>query len=470
MGRTKIVATIGPASRTERTLRSFVQAGCDAFRLNFSHWDHAEHGRTIRTIRRVAKRMRRHTPIIQDLCGPKLRVGEMPGPVMFERGSTVMLTPVERTKSGKHIPFPHPEILRRLNRGDRIYLSDGAVELRVKGTSGEGVHAEVVVGNVLTSHKGVNVPDMRLNISALTEKDLSDLRFGMEAGVDWVALSFVSRARDVQQARDIARGGGADLRFIAKIERHEALDHIEEILRSSDAVMVARGDLGVEIPIERIPMVQKDLIRRANLLGRPVITATQMLKTMTVSPVPTRAEVTDVANAVLDGTDAVMLSEETAVGRYPVRTVRTMRRIIENAERAYGFQRDLPATDAGQAIASAACLLARDIPAEAIITFTRSGATAIQVARYRPRCPILVASGDARTLRRMGLVWGVVPVWGSAGRARGIDARLRVFVRNCISQGLIRGGALLVATHGSPSGMPGTTNTIKVLQAGEGDG
>ncbi len=452
--RTKIVATIGPASCKPETLESLVHAGIDVARLNFSQGTHEEHGAVARALREIASRAGRPIAILQDLAGPKVRIGAIAAGVAdLEPGATFTLTSRDVPGDAQAVSVSYPDLPKQVRARDTILLGDGAIELSVDGTTADEVRCRVVVGGQLASHKGINLPTRSIGLASLTGKDWDDLAYGISLGVDYVALSFVRSATDVRDARKFLQDRGAEIPLIAKIEKHEALDAIDSILNEVDGIMVARGDLGVEIPLERVPVVQKMLIVKANRAGKPVITATQMLRSMVENPRPTRAEVTDVANAVLDGTDAVMLSEETAAGSYPVEAVATMARIVEAAEVAFPHEtwRDrlrgsgvLPIPDA---VASAACELAEEIGASAIVSCTRSGATARLVSKYRPRPALVAATPDAEVYRRLSLVWGVRPLClpGVVSRETElIDGTIRA-VRDA---GFVGSGETVVVTAG----------------------
>jgi pyruvate kinase len=471
--RTKIVCTIGPASSSPKVLAKLARAGMSVARLNFSHGTHAEHRRTIARIRRLSRALGRPISILQDLSGPKIRIGEIgSGTVILRPGSEFVLTARRVAGDSGSATVSYPGLARDVRPGDPLLLSDGAIELEVLETSGRDIRCRVVVGGPLSSRKGVNLPSRSLRLPSLTDKDKADLRFGAGLGVDYIALSFVRSASDIRAAKALIAREGHAIPVIAKIEKHEALDELEAIARSSDGIMVARGDLGVEIPLEKIPQAQKRIIRTANGLGKPVITATQMLRSMVENPRPTRAEVTDVANAVLDGTDALMLSEETAVGRYPAEAVRVMARIAAETERTPADlkRRDgmLPADavrlSTAEAVAAAACSLAERVGASLIVTFTRSGSTARLVSKYRPPCPILAPTSLETTFRRLGLLWGVVPFRvGRMGSEAGMVAQA---VRAARATGLARRGGKIVVTAGVPSGVAGLTNLIRVEELG----
>jgi pyruvate kinase len=453
MAKTKVVCTIGPASRSPRMLKSLILAGMNVARLNFSHGTHAEHLSVLRMIRRLSRELGRPVAVLQDLAGPKIRVGEIVGgPVSLKPGALFTLTS-RRVPGGEgQVSISYPRLPAEVRPGDTLLLSDGALELAVLRTSKRDIVCRVVVGGPLGSHKGINVPSRSIKAPSLTRKDKKDLAFVREAG-------------DIAAARRFMEKRGAAIPIVAKIEKHEALDHIDEIVSAADAVMVARGDLGVETPLENIPQVQKMLIRKANRSGKPVITATQMLRSMVEGPRPTRAEVTDVANAILDGTDAVMLSEETAVGRYPLEAVRTIVKVAEDAESAFPYEAWTRGRSAGpvetlaEAVAVSACKLAENIRAACLITFTSSGSTARLVSRCRPGCCIVAPTPRPSTYRRLALVWGVVPVLSK--RLETADGMIRQARRAVLSARLASKGQKVVITAGVPLGVPGTTNLIK---------
>ena len=470
MRRTKIVCTIGPVSRSVEILERLMRAGMDVARLNFSHGTQAEHAEVIQRIRAVAQKLARPVAILQDLAGPKVRVGEIPrGPVLLKSGDAYTLTARDVPGTDKEVSLVYKNLPNDVRAGDVLLLADGALEMTVESVKGPDIFCRVVVGGPLSSHKGINLPTNTISAPILSDKDQSDLAFGLKQGVDYVALSFVRSAEDVQVARRFMKQQGVERPLIAKIEKHEALGRLDEIVKAVDGLMVARGDLGVEIPMERVPHVQKTLIEKANRAGKPVITATQMLKSMCENPRPTRAEVNDVANAVLDGTDAVMLSEESASGNYPVEAVTAMARIAEetdgcfpNAAWVHRYE-DEPDMDPQDAVAIAACALAEDIHAAAIITCTQSGGTARRVSRCRPPQPILATTPDANTYRHMALVWGTSPLKIDAvGNDEEMIRQMRKAVQ---ATGLIQPGQTVVVTAGVPLGVSGTTNMIKVLKA-----
>lgn len=466
--RTKIVCTIGPASQDEGMLRDLLRAGMDVARLNLSHGDHQTHARTIHTLRRVAAEEGREVGILQDLGGPKIRLGELPqGERVLAVGERVRLFPGQIAE-GDALPVNYPYLLEDVSPGDRILLADGLVELLVADKTANGLRCEVMVGGVIHSHKGVNLPSSSLRIPAFTEKDRQDLLFGLEHGVDFVGLSFVRHERDVTPVLEILKTVDPRPMVIAKIEKPQALERLEAILDAVDGVMVARGDLGVETPLHEVPVIQKRIIQAARDRAKPVITATQMLRSMVSSPRPTRAETTDVANAVLDGTDAVMLSEETAMGSYPVESVLMLDRIAVAAEKYMfdtlhhmGFSSAfLPGTAA--AISQAVIGLADDLQAAAVIASTASGETARLVSRLRPKSPIVGFTHSQATVRQLSLSWGVYPVL--VPRCAETDTLFAMARRWSLDQGLARSGDKLVLTAGVPVGTSGTTNMVKVIE------
>jgi pyruvate kinase len=438
----------------------------DVARLNFSHGTREEHLKKIETIRQMAKRLGKPVSILQDLSGPKIRVGKVKeGGVELKKGDAFLLTTREIMGDERGVTVSYAPLPKEVRVGDTILLSDGTIELRVLGSNGQNVQCQIVVGGVLTSHKGVNFPTRSILAPAFTEKDHQDLLFGIKHGIDLIALSYVRGAEDIEKVRTLLKKESADLPIIAKIERKEALDHMDEILRTSDGIMVARGDLGMETPLEKIPNVQKKLIRKANALGKPVITATQMLRSMVDHTQPTRAEVTDVVNAIYDGTDAVMLSEETASGQFPVEAAQMMAKISQAAEDEFPFDQFLKREmegemDLPQAISQAASLLGEKVKAVAIVTPTESGSTARWVSRLRPRQPILALSRHLSTIRRLNLCWGVYPVlvpdWKDTDdmldRAKRVPKEL----------GIAKEGDRIIIIAGVPISIPGTTNLIKV--------
>lgn len=465
MRRTKIVCTIGPASREEGILRELIRAGMDVARINFSHGDRTTHASDISLIRRLAAEEGRLVAILGDLQGPRLRVGEIPGgKMLLSEGETVSLTAHPAPPS--QIPLPYADWLSDLSPGDRILLDDGLLELEVEEASPAGACCKVLAGGVLLSRKGISLPGVSLSLPSLTEKDKEDVDFALEQGVDYLALSFVRRASDIFSLKGLLEEKGAEIPIIAKIEKREALENFDEILAASDGVMVARGDLGVEIPAEEVPTHQKEIIRKANEAGKPVITATQMLDSMMQHPRPTRAEASDVANAIWDGTDALMLSGETAVGKYPIEAVKMMARIAITAEKAFpyedwarraAFEIACTPTDA---ISQATCEIALELGARVIVTSTTTGYTARMVAKHRPATPIIAITPSPATQRCLALVWGVESFLVES--FSNTDQMIETAVNTAREKGLVEKGDTVVITAGVPLGGPGRTNMLKI--------
>jgi pyruvate kinase len=464
--KTRIVCTIGPACSEPDVLEKLVQAGMDLARLNFSHGTHSGHLGSLREIRRLSKKFSQPVAVIQDLSGPKIRTGEIfSGELSLQPGAVVRLTGRKMKGGGDIIPVTYNSLARDVERGDRILLADGDIELRVERRDARDVFCKVVAGGMLGERKGVNIPARNLRLKPLTKRDHKDLNFGLSHGVDMVALSFVRSAKDIRSLKRIISRAGRDTPVIAKIEKPEAVERIDEIIEEADGLMVARGDLGVEIPLEDVPAVQKLLIRKANAAGKPVITATQMLRSMKDSKRPTRAEVADVANAVLDGTDALMLSEETAVGRYPVEAVRMMDRIARAAEgsgsESTGLRPPYPAQSGiADQISYSAYLMAHNMNARAIITPTRSGYTARLISRYRPAAEIIALSTSKDTVLRLALVRGVRAF--QVPELKGSKDLMRDAVKAANKISRFRKGDILVVTAGLPLEKAGITNAIMI--------
>jgi pyruvate kinase len=461
----KIVATIGPASSSPGRLRELFLAGADVFRLNFSHGAHDDHRRVHATIRALEQETGRPIAILQDLQGPKIRVGVIKdGRIQVAAGETVRFV-LGREEGGKDaIPLPHPEIFQAILPGAALLIDDGRVRLEAVSLDAETIEARVVVGGAISNRKGVNLPDTALDLSPLTAKDRKDLAFGLELGVDLVALSFVQKPGDLIEARGIV---GERAGLVAKIEKPQALEQIEDIVRLADAVMVARGDLGVEIPHEDVPGRQKELVQLCRLRGKPVIVATQMLDSMVHAPTPTRAEASDVATAIYDGADAVMLSAESAAGDYPVEAVAMMARIIRRTE-GHGAYRSIvhalrpePETAVPHAVAAAAADLAAVIGADAILIYTSSGVTAARVARQRPDVPLLAFTPDESVARRMALLWGTHSIQSKVmGSYEEMVEHARV---QAIAEGFAEQGGRVLVVAGIPFGQSGTTNNLRVV-------
>lgn len=472
MRRTKIVATIGPSSNTPVMIMKLLDAGMDVARLNFSHGTHADHAQRITMLRECARQAGKPLAILQDLQGPKIRTGALENkiPVQLEPGAPFRITtkPIIGTARGvstTYVALPHD-----VRVGDRILLSDGLIELRVLTSSDDEVQTEIVYGGELRENQGINLPGVRVSAPALTEKDAADLAFGLEQNVDYIALSFVRRAADLRDIKQRIAAAGKRTPVIAKIEKPEALNDLDAIMEECDAIMVARGDLGVEMPAEQVPLVQKLLITTANNAGMPVITATQMLESMTHNPRPTRAEASDVANAIIDGTDAVMLSGETANGQFPIESVQMMAKIataVESSEQARGHhesakwsvehQRDL-----SNAVSSAACAIVETLAVCAIVAFSVSGNTARLVSRLRPKVPIITFTPSEETYRKINLYWGVVPV--QCEFIERLDELGDFVAQTLLSRNLAVPGDMVVMTGGHPLPVRGASNFVKVIQ------
>ena len=465
MRRTKIVATIGPSTESPERIEELVRAGATTFRLNFSHGDHIEHAKRIKTIREVSKKIGVYIGILQDLQGPKIRLGRfVDGPITLNNGDEFTLTARKVKCDQKVATVTYDKLAEEVTLGSRILLDDGRVEMKVTevDTSNQNLRCIVSVGGVLSNNKGVNFPDVQLSVKALTDKDKEDLAFGLTQGVDWIALSFVRDPSDMIEIKELISSYGKSTPVVAKIEKFEAIDQIDAIIPLCDGVMVARGDLGVEMPAEEVPLLQKELIKKANSQGIPIITATQMLDSMASSPRPTRAEVSDVANAILDGTDAVMLSNETAVGEYPAEAVMTMATIAKRIERDYpqrAIESHLEST-IPNAISAAVSSIARQLNAGAILPLTKSGATAHNVSKFRPATPILAITSEFDVARRLQLVWGVTPlvVKDQKSTSKTFSLAMEIAKEN----GLLKVGDLTIQTAGTLSGVSGSTDLIKV--------
>jgi pyruvate kinase len=465
---TKIIATIGPATSSARAIRELVAAGVDIFRLNFSHGNHASHGEVVTLVRAAASEARRCVAIMQDLSGPKIRTGKLQAgtPLTLNAGDPLTIAVGDFAGTPGRVSTTYADLPTSVRAGDTLLLDDGRIQLRVEAVRGGALETVVIDGGSLGEHKGINAPGVELPSVGLTAKDAEDLKFGVSAGVDFMALSFVQSERDVRYAREALRQAGApDLPLIAKLERPEAVARIEEILRESDAVMVARGDLGLELPLERVPRVQKEVTRRARALGVPVIVATQVLESMRTEPRPTRAEVSDAANAVYDRVDAIMLAGETAIGAHPVRAVQTLDLVIRDAESIATVEQlaiedthILPAH--GRAICDAAVTLATHAQAAAIIAVTRGGKTARVLSTLRPSVPIYAATDDGRVSQRLALSWGVVPVTTDLGGD--VHAAASRLAQELVERGAIPRTSPIVLVSVTPDLAPGPSNFLKL--------
>lgn len=472
MRRTKILATLGPASAKPAVLEALVAAGLDAARLNFSHGTHDSHAAAFRAVREAAKKAGRAVAILQDLQGPKIRVGKIADPGMeVPTGSRLTITTRKCDGANGVVSTEYEDLPKDVRKGDRILLDDGHFELRVVEVRSKDVICDVIDGGLLKSHKGINVPGAALSAGALTAKDREDAIFGLRLGVDFIALSFVRSAKDIEELRALMKKEGKSAPIVAKIEKPQAVEALDEIVAVADGVMVARGDLGVEVSLEMIPAFQKRIIERANRAGKLVITATQMLESMTENPMPTRAEVTDVANAILDGTDAVMLSGETAVGKYPVETVKRMAAIAEATEdNLFDFTKTVhPATTAEKgdftpSVVRLAGHAAREVDPAAIVVFTRSGRSARLLSDERPKAPIVAFTSGEETFNRLSLYWGVRP--RHVGEMESTEALLRLGERRLIEDRIAKPGDTVVFLLGTNTA-PGATNSVKIARVGD---
>ena len=467
--KTKIIATLGPSCKSERSIFELIGAGMDVARINLSHGDREAHAEKIANVKRAREQAQRSTAVLLDTRGPEIRVGELGTGTFLNGGDTVVLSssPVD----AETIPVNYDKLAEDVSVGDIILLDDGKMKLQVTSIKGDQITTAILVGGMLNSRKRVSLPDIEVNLPSLSEKDKEDIAFGVEQEVDFFAASFVRKPEDVENVRQVIKESGGDQWIIAKIENRQGVNNLTEILEAADGLMVARGDLGVEMPAEEVPIIQKKIIRAANIAGKPVITATQMLESMISSPTPTRAEASDVTNSIFDGTDAVMLSGETAVGSYPLEAVSFLAKTARISEEALDYETILAdglryrrpvITDA---ISYASCATAADLSASAIITSTTSGSTARRVARYRPQTPILAFSPVPATLRLMQLVRGVIP--RPCDIPHSIDEQIQDILQRALEDKLIEVGERVVITAGLPLHTPGTTNTMKVLQIDE---
>ncbi len=460
----KIVATLGPASDSPEIIRRLFEAGTDVFRLNFSHGSHADHAARIAAIRALEAETGRPIGILTDLQGPKLRIGDLDGGCTdLKPGCMYRLDLSEAPGDDTRAPLPHPEVFAALKVGVDLLLDDGKLRLRVKECGADYAVAEIITGGTLSDHKGVNVPNVVLPVSPLGQKDREDLNFALDQGVDWIGLSFVQRPEDVAEARKLVAGRAA---VLSKLEKPAAIQRLDEIITLSDAVMVARGDLGVELPPEDVPSLQKQIVRACRLAGKPVVVATQMLESMINAPAPTRAEASDVATAVYDGADAVMLSAETAAGDYPVESVAMMDRIVTRVERDPLYRTIMdaahpdPEATASDAITAAACQVAHTVSAAAIVTFTSSGSTGLRAARERPDVPILCLTENVGTARKLAIAWGIQCV--VAEDVQDFSDMVDKACRIASESGFAERGQRLVITAGVPFGTPGATNILRI--------
>ncbi len=472
MRRTKIICTIGPATAARENLEALVEAGMNVARLNFSHGSHEFHGKTIQNLREISQQQNKPLALLQDLCGPKIRLGTLPPEgIEAKAGEEITFVLQQEGNNINEIPLPIPTLFAMVRVGEPISINDGRVKLIVTGRDPDRIRALVKIGGLLSTHKGVNLPETYLPVTSVTEKDLMDLRFGLQSGVDFVAVSFVRSAQDLEPVKRMIEAAGAKTRVIAKIEKREAVESFEDILNVADGIMIARGDLGVEMPLHEVPMIQKQIIRRCNQAGKPVITATQMLESMISAPDPTRAEVTDVANSILDGTDAVMLSGETAVGEYPIAAVEMMHNIALKTEVSLqeGFQKSVVSTEENASItdsvAEAACRIASKLVARGIMCNSSSGGAARLISKYRPKTPIIAFTPEKTTYHQLAISWGVQPYLVSAVKTA--EEMLTNVINAALQMELAEHGDKVVITSGVPIGKSGTTSLIKVHTIGQ---
>jgi len=467
-GKTKVIATIGPSSETEEIIEQFFSLGVDVFRLNFSHGSHYDHLRRINIIRNLENKFGRKVSILQDLQGPKIRLGVFEGgSVELKEGDYFTLTKENVVGNAQIATLSYPEVIDDVNVGDEIFINDGLIKVKTIEKGENSIKTKVIQGGIVSDHKGVNFPHSKVNIKAITDKDIEDLKFGIENGVDLVALSFVRSRNDLLELKELMKGFGRVVPVVSKIEKWEAIQNIEEIIEESDAVMVARGDLGVEIPVEKVPILQKTIIKLANLKGKPVITATQMLASMVDEQFPTRAEVTDVANAIFDGSDAVMLSNETASGKNPVLSVKVMRNIINEVEKSEMFlsqtrnqKLDENVNTVQETLAMSIKDITNSLDIKLIIVATESGKTANLISKYKPTAPILALTPKESTLRYLNLKWGVFPYLVRTYKS--VDEILEDAPKVAVSLGILQPNDKYLIVCGTHTGVSGTTNLIKV--------
>lgn len=463
MKKTKIVVTLGPSTDNIRTIEKLIKKGVNVFRLNFSHATHEYHEEVAKRIRTASKNLNKEVAILQDIAGPKIRICHLNEPIKLKTGDILTLSKTVCDEDKRTVSLSYPSIIDNLKVGDPVYFADGTIRAKVVKKYKDEVKCEIIIAQTLQSRKGMNLPKSKLDIKAITEKDIEDLKFGAKIGVDIVALSFVSDQNDIKEAKNILNDCGSDPLVFAKIEKEEAVNNIKRILKAADGIMVARGDMGVELGLKKVPMIQKKVISLANHMGKPTITATQMLTSMINSPYPTRAEISDVANAVLDGTDAVMLSDETTIGKYPVKAVEVLNNTIVETEKDYPYFKDTHGVSKEDSIAAAVSTIAKNIKPHALISFTRAGRSAMSLARFRPKAKILVSSYDIKTLRKLQVVWGIDSIYISE-KLNDADELIKTFLKSAINKKQINKNKTYVLTIGSPVNVKHSTNDIRILQ------
>jgi len=462
MRKTKIVVTLGPATDTPEMIEKLIQAGVNVFRLNFSHGDHPTHAANIRKIREASERVGTEVAILQDISGPKVRIGHIDGTLILKPGDTLRLSKTENPEDPHTLALSYPAIIDMVHVGEEVFFADGTLQTRVTDKTDDTLILELLNSGELTSRKGVNFPKTHLKISAITAKDETDLAFGARHGIDIVALSFVQTAEDIRKARSIMAQHDFDPFVIAKIETGEAITNLEAILEACHGVMVARGDLGAEFGVTRLPRIQKHILAVANAMNKPSITATQMLTSMKDNPFPTRAEVSDIANAVYDGTDAVMLSDETTIGKYPVEAVQVLHDTIKDVEKDYPYFKDYPTHDESDAVSKSAVELAKNLHKEALVAFTTSGMSAQTLSKYRPKQSIYAVSHSLATHRKLNLIWGVRPLFVMEP-IRNPTKLLYLFIKKLLDEKRIPADKRFVVTIGSTTGKSGSSNLIRIL-------
>ena len=465
MRKTKIIATIGPASREPEILEQLILAGMDCARLNFSHGTLEEHAEVIRSVRELSAKHNKQVAILQDLGGIKLRLGNITEQIQLNPGDEIIIGPDFDPEIPVRLPFPEPSIIKNLQPGNLIFIADGIICLEVTDIRDTEVSTKVRNGGLVSSYKGVNLPGVKIDIPVLTADDKIALKFGLEQDIDWVAISFVRTVDDILFAKSYMDNIGSTARLMAKLEKSEGIENLDEILQEVDAVMVARGDLGVEIPMERVPVVQKEIVKKAGVAAKNSSIATQMLRTMVDSPTPTRAEISDITNAVLDGCDSILLSDEIAVGQYPVEAVTVADVTIREAEKIYDYNQEFSWADRTQAIAASASKLVSEINSKPIV-ITSTGRAAFELARFRPNADIIVFSHDESVLRQLALAWGVCPV-GVLPAIPDIAQLVKLVVAAGIKSEMISDTDVVTIVHGFLTGVGGTTNTIQVLDLRE---
>lgn len=463
MRKTKVIATIGPATDSVETIEQLIDLGVNVFRFNFSHGTHEYHSQNLQIIREASKKLHKHVGILADIAGPKIRLGTVKGSIMLNQGDLIEFHKAQIEGGGNKVCINQPQILDDVKIGDLVYIADGAIRVEVAEIFPDKVIAKTLVGGRITSKKGVNFPGTKINIDPITQKDKEDIKLATSIGVDFIALSFVTSKQNIIDAKELIASFGGDVPVIAKIERFEALEDIEEIIQVSDGIMVARGDLGVELGVEVVPSYQKMIIKKANLYSKPVITATQMLSSMINSQYPTRAEVSDIANAVLDGTDCVMLSDETTIGKFPLEAIKIVNKVLIEAEKIYPYYKDLTSDFCNaHAISASADMLARNVGAKALIVYTKTGNSAIIASRFRPHCPIFANSYSETVLRRLCIVWGVHSGYYINSYSDS-DEMIYHFLSDATADGKINLDGNYIVSFGKPIGKSNRSNTIRLI-------